>query len=185
MVVPPMVHLCLPKADGRCGRAVEADLKWLRWVSNWGTRWRDQAGRYLLRENAVRGYEIPAEKNPRRPIATQDRYEAIRAVSDLVTMGVHWNGQRNRQRSYLSELLAIANGTARRISAICQLRYIDLRLATSRTTPHGAIRWPEDTDKEGQEWEAPITAEVRTALDRILSERPGIEPLISSPPLWI
>jgi hypothetical protein len=29
-------------------RTVEADLKWLRWVLNWGARWRDGNGRYLL-----------------------------------------------------------------------------------------------------------------------------------------
>lgn len=33
---------------------------------------------HLMRENPVRGYDIPSEKNPRRPIATTDRYEAIR-----------------------------------------------------------------------------------------------------------
>ncbi len=155
-------------------RAVEADLKWLRWALNWGTRWRDQTGRYLMRENAVRGYEIPSEKNPRRPIASEDRYQAIRAVGDRVMMEVRWDGRRRQQRSYLSELLVIANGTARRISAICNLRYGDLRLSPSAGAPHGAVRWPEDTDKEGRESIAPITPAVRAALDRILSERPGI-----------
>ena len=155
-------------------RAVEADLKWLRWVLNWGTRWRDHEGHYLLRENAVRGYEIPSEKNPRRPVATEDRYHALRAVSDQVPMEVRWDGHRRIQRSYLSELLVLANGTARRISAICQVRYEDLRLSASPGAPHGAIRWPEDTDKEGREWVAPITPEVRAALDRALAERPGI-----------
>jgi len=93
-------------------RAVEADLKWLRWTLNWGTRWSDQAGRYLPRENAVCGYGILSERT---------------------------------------------------------------RVALSRVkTTHGAIRSPEDTDKEGREWTAPITLAVRAALDRVLSERPGI-----------
>lgn len=34
----------------------------------------------------------------------------------------------HEQRSYLSELLDLAYATGRRISAICQLRYDDLRL---------------------------------------------------------
>jgi hypothetical protein len=71
-------------------RAVEGDLQWLKWTLAWGTRWRDREGRYVLRENAVRGYEIPTEKNPRRPVATEDRYEAVRAVSDAVPMDVRW-----------------------------------------------------------------------------------------------
>jgi integrase len=68
-------------------------------------------------------------------------------------------------------LLDIAQGTGRRISAIRQLRYEDLRLDIK---PFGAIRWPEDTDKTGRETVAPITAEVRAAVDRVVVERPGI-----------
>ena len=152
-------------------RAVEADLKWLKWVLNWGTKWRDRRGCYVLRENPVRGYEIPTEKNPRRPVATQDRYEAVRAVSDTVPMDVRWGDLPERRRSYLSELLGLANGTGRRLSAICQLTYADLRFDEG---PYGSIRWPADTDKTGRETVVPIGPDVRTALDRVLRERPGI-----------
>ncbi len=152
-------------------RTVEADLKWLRWALNWGTNWRDQTGRYLLRENAVRGYDIPTELNPRRPVATQDRYQSIRAVSDSITMEVRWSGERQRQRSYLSEILDIANGTGRRVSAVLRLRYEDLQLDAK---PFGAIRWPAETDKVGKESVVPISPVVRSAIDRVLAERPGI-----------
>src|SRR6266851_8956040 len=128
-------------------RTVHADCKWLRHVLSWGTKWRDPNGRYLLRENPARGYEAPTEKNPRRPVATTDRYRAIRAVSDGVVMDVRWDGHRRKQRSYLSELLDIAHGTGRRVSAICALRYEDLELEKADGRPQGAIRWPEDTDK--------------------------------------
>ena len=47
----------------------------------------------------------------------------------------------------------------------------DLRLDAK---PHGAIRWPAATDKQGRETTAPISPKVRTALDRILQDRPGI-----------
>jgi integrase len=153
-------------------RAVEADCLWLRQVLNWATKWRDGTnGPYLLRENPVRGYDVPAEKNPRRPVATTDRFENLRAVSDQVIMEVRWDGHRRQQRSYLSELLEIAHGTGRRINAICQLRFEDLRLDVK---PFGAIRWPGDTDKMGRETLAPITQQVRTAINRILAERPGV-----------
>jgi integrase len=152
-------------------RRVEIDLKWLKYVLAWGTTWRDARGRYLLRENCVRGYEIPTEKNPQRPVATQDRYEATRAVSDQVTMRLARNGKITEQRSYLSEVLDVVNGTGRRLSAVCKLRYSDLRLDYP---PYGAIHWPALTDKMGHEAFIPMDAGVRAAIDRVLRERPGI-----------
>jgi len=62
-------------------------------------------------------------------------------------MQTRW-GVRKEERSYLSELLDIANGTGRRLSAICKLTYEDLRLDEG---PHGSIRWPAGTDKSGRE----------------------------------
>ena len=152
-------------------RTVAADCLWLRHVLNWGTKWRGPSGRYLLRENSVRGYEVPKEKNPRRPVASTDRYEQIRKMSDQVMMEIRWNGHREPRRSYLSELLDIASGTGRRITAVCSLRYEDLRLGGS---PRGSIRWPADTDKTGRETVTPVNAVVRAALDRVITERPGI-----------
>jgi integrase len=133
-----------------------------------------------MAENPVRGYQAPRERNPRRPTATQDRYEAVRAVSDLIETEIQWGGVRARRRSYLSELLEIVNGTGRRLSPICALTYQDLRL---RDGPHGAIRWPAATDKTGHESTILISPAVRRALDRVLIERPGSgpAPLFPSP----
>ncbi len=86
-------------------------------------------------------------------------------------MQTSWDSHRERCRSYLSELLDIVDGTGRRISAVCQLRYEDLRLDVG---PYGAIRWPAHTDKQGKEWEVPISPQVRAAIDRVLAERPGL-----------
>jgi hypothetical protein len=94
-------------------RTVEKECLWLKWVFNWASKWRTPQGHYLMRENPVRGYEIPTEKNPKRPVASQDRYEITRAVSDQITMEIRWNGKRETQRSYLSEILDIVNGTGR------------------------------------------------------------------------
>lgn len=152
-------------------RAVAYDLQWLRGIILWATTWQDREGRYLMRENPARGFKIPSEKNVKRPVATQDRFEETRAKSDQVSMTVWRNGCRHETRSCLSELLDLANGTGRRISAICQLQYVDLQFSEG---PHGSIRWPEDTDKAGKEWLTPINATVRKALDRIKAERLGI-----------
>ena len=152
-------------------RSVEEDLKWLRWVLNWGTRWRTEGGQYLMRENPVRGFDIPTEKNPRRATATEDRYLATRAKSDQVAMAVRWDGKPKTVRSHLSEVLDMLHGTGRRLSAVLQLRYQDLALQEG---PHGAIRWPAETDKTGRETLVPIGPDVRAAVDRVLRERPGI-----------
>lgn len=119
----------------------------------------------------ARAARLPEEKNPRRPVATQDRYEAIRRVSDRVAMEVRVDGTRRPMRSYFAEILDLVNGTGRRISAVLALRYEDLRLDAG---PRGAIRWPADTDKMGKEWVTPISARVRAALERVLRGRPGV-----------
>jgi hypothetical protein len=140
-------------------RTVAADLEWLKSVLIWATHERDTQGRYLLRENPVRdgkGYPIPEEPNPRRPVASQDRLEALLTVA----AGVH---------PYLPDVLAIGNGTGRRIRATLALRGEDLRLTRTKTAPHGGIQWPGETDKEGKAWAAPVNAAVRSALERRLA----------------
>lgn len=131
----------------------------------------------------MRGFKTPSELNPRRPVASQDRFESLRAESDRVTMEIRWHGRREPVRSYLSEILDIVNGTGRRISAVCKLRYGDLRLERTSVAPHGAIRWPAATDKMGFETMLPVNPEVRTALDRVVAERPGLgsAPIFPSP----
>jgi integrase len=160
-------------------RTVEADCQWLRWAFNWATRWRAEGGALLMRENPLRGFEPPRERNPRRPVATEDRFVAIRRVAHVVRMEVRWD-KRVRCPSHLPELLDVVNGTGRRISAVCSLTYGDLRLGEG---PHGAIRWPASTDKMGHESTVLVGPEVRAALERILSERPGRgpQPLFPSP----
>ena len=59
-------------------RPVEEDCNWLRQVFGWATKWTTGAGVYLMRENPARGFRAPREENPLRPVASQDRYEAIR-----------------------------------------------------------------------------------------------------------
>jgi hypothetical protein len=56
-------------------------------VFAWAVTWED-GDAYLMRSNPVRGYGIPTEKNPRRPVASHDRYLEIRAKSDEVTIKV-------------------------------------------------------------------------------------------------
>ena len=162
-------------------RSVEGNLSWLSRVFRWASRWRTIQGTYLMRENPVRGFETPKEKNPLRPVATQDRFEAVRAAAEGMQMEVRWFGKRRRQRSHLPELLDLANATGRRIGAICALLYEDLVLNDG--TPHGSIRWRADTDKQGRESTIPMDPQARRAIDRVLSDRPGLgrAPLFPKP----
>ncbi len=116
-----------------------------------GTRWREHAG-YMLRENVTRGFPMPPDPNPRRPVASGDRYEALRAVSDDVLMELRPGGRRLRQRSYPSELLDIANGTGRRLSAICAFRYEDLRLREGLMEPLRSHSSRRECDFDPASW---------------------------------
>lgn len=166
--VPEPVKPEDPKRRPVRARTVEADCEWLLKVCNWATEWEDRyTGKALLREHPLNRSRfraaVPHEQNPRRPVATQDRLEAIMAKAAVA-------------HPFLPSLLAIVNGTARRISAVLRLRYEDLRLAKTKGAPHGAIAWPGETDKMGKAWAAPISEAVRQALDVLLAERPGIGP---------
>ena len=158
----------VPVRDG----TVFADLSWLQTVCAWAARWRTgEDGTYLLRENPVRGFDAPRERNPRRPLATEARFQKILAVAPRLRIAVHWGEKPESVPTYLPSLLILANGTGRRISAICSLKFADLRPSLG---PHGSIRWPADTDKMGLESVVPVTREVREVLDRIQRERPGM-----------
>lgn len=154
-------------------RTVGSDQEWLRGVILWAMKRKIGAGKRLMSENplTVDGFKIMAERNPRRPVATTDRYEKTRAVSDQIMMDIRVNGRRFTTRSYLSELLDIINGTGRRLGSILQLRFNDLRLDVG---PHGSIHWRWEADKKDKEWNVPINSTVRAAINRITRERPAI-----------
>lgn len=150
---------------------IAADLTFLRTAINWAVRWRISDSAYLMSENPARGFPIPSERNPRRPVVTEDRFQKVLAVAPQVTMVVGRGEDRQVTQSYLASILALINGTGRRVSAVLALRYHDLKLGEG---PHGCILWPADTDKMKREWLVPISSEVRSAINAILSERPGI-----------
>lgn len=165
-------------------RTVERDLRFLLAVLNWGTDWRTEDG-YLLSENVCRGYPVPQEKNPSRPVATDARVAAVRKAAPELTMDVTWGETREAVPSHLPAIFDLAVETGRRLSAILALTYSDLRLDTG---PHGAIRWPAETDKQGRESTVPVSPRARQALDRHTArmrrlDLPGIgdAPLFPSP----
>ncbi len=149
-------------------RTIERDMDWLVQVLNWAVRFREQNGRYLLTDNPLRGFDIPSELNPRRPIVTRD----------WMTKVIEAAGP-----SPLRAMLVIADEHGRRLSAIRQLQGSDIQLGRTETWPHGAIRWRHQSDKLRKDWRVPMSERLRREVDRHLAAYPvlGDAPLFPSP----
>ena len=72
-----------PVRDG----TIAADLHFLRGVLHFGCKWRE-GDRYLVREDVTRGFEIPRERNIRRPVVNVERFAALRAAAEKVRVRV-------------------------------------------------------------------------------------------------
>ncbi len=136
-----------------------ADLKTLSRMLRWG------AANGHIRSNGLEGFKTPMNRNPRRPVMTVDRYNALLKVEDQVRTKYQWNGARKPTfgPSYLGVLLVLAWNTGRRINAILQLREADF---FPDRGPHGSMRWRADADKMKQESIVPLNEEARAAIDK-------------------
>jgi hypothetical protein len=167
-------------------RTIEQDQRFLAAVFTWACSWQQNGARLMsFDKNPLtdrRTFPFESEKNPRRGVATENRYERTRAVTDQIRTG-RWvidpadpGGKKMfvSRPSQLSEILDLAHHTGRRVSAILVLTFADLRLQRSTEAPHGCIHWTQDSDKMNREWLTPISIEVRAVLESILRERPAI-----------
>lgn len=117
----------------------------------------------LLTIHPLTRYAIPRNANPRRPVATYERYLAIREHADAV----------DRQRLF-GVFLDLEEGLGWRVTAICELRASEVDLTMTEARPYGRLRKRAETDKMGiQQW-IPIVRR---------SERPCYSPLSATPPL--
>ena len=168
-----------PVAPGTVNLGLDA----ITMVLNWACRWRIH-GYPLLKWNPAWKLRRLDDANVKRSVWTQERFERLMVTAEAQTMVAEWSGRRERARSYLADVLAIAEATGRRIGAIRQLRYQDLHLdPDGQRAPHGTIRWPADSDKTGKEWLTPISLQLQRRLRALVRERPGIGavPLFPSP----
>ncbi|KKM87383.1 hypothetical protein LCGC14_1269350, partial [marine sediment metagenome] len=83
----------------------------------------------------------------------------------------------------LQAMLVIADETGRRLSAIRQLQGSDIQFGRTDAWPHGAIRWRYHSDKVNKDWLVPMSARLRTEIDRHLAANPvlGEAPLFPAP----
>lgn len=163
---------------------VRQNLNWLGALFRWARGYKVK-GRPLLGVDPFYGLTLPREKNVRRPVASEARYQQSLAQAATVD-----------PTGRLACLLALTRYTGRRINAICQLRASDVLLSADAVTralaargqdptlasymPHGAIVWRPETDKIGYEDVAPISSPARTALEAYL----GAQPRIGDAPLF-
>jgi integrase len=130
-------------------RTVQADLVFLRTMLNWATTVK-QDGAWLLEDNPLRGVRIPREPNPRRPVATFERFQAVRQAAQQLAAATPNSRERDKW-TRLELALVLAEGTGRRIGSIRQLRWNDLRLEENPS-----IRWRAEFDKKRREQVVPL-----------------------------
>jgi integrase len=136
--------------DGDTSQAVrartpEVELRILKTMLRWATTVRVRGGQRLLPANPLAGVRGERESDPRRPVATWQRFEKIRtAMQELAE-------QTGNQRWVRMELaLVLAEATGRRIGSIRQLAWPDFDFTVA------TIRWRAETDKKRKEWVVPM-----------------------------
>jgi integrase len=145
-------------------RTVHADLVFLRTILIWATTVKLPDGEWLLPENPLRGVRLQREQNPRRPVATYDRFERVRLAIRQLAAAATSAGEGERW-TRLELALVLAEGTGRRIGAIRRLRWCDI----SYDPP--TIHWRAEFDKRHREQLVPIpdslAAEIRATRARL------------------
>jgi integrase len=130
-------------------RTVEADLKLLHSMLKWATTVRVRKGVRLLDHNPLEGVRRPREKNPRRPVATLERFEKTRKAIQCLAAEADDDTER-RKWLRLELALVLAEATGRRLGSIRQLAWSDIDM----TRP--AIHWAAENDKKGKESVVPV-----------------------------
>jgi integrase len=190
------------RSDGVGNRTIQRSFGWLRSVCDWAVTARVHGRRVLTEDPTVEfKRRIPIEKNSNRPIADEERTETLRqlfhdaqhlrhrvangdelsdeetAVHNALQMRVTRHGRRERRANYLPEVLEIIIESGRRISAVRQLRFEDLRLdPLPATAPWGKIQFAGEVDKEGKAWAWPMTPEALAAVEDALVKRDEVGP---------
>ena len=175
-------------ATGVRDGTIDGDFRWLRSVFNFARHRKVDGGRRFLLVDPLddlqrwpkeKNSPWPKEKNKLRPIASHERYTRTQEHTDTVD-----------SEGRLRCILALARLSGRRESAICGLRANDVLrddAAVSKELaeagmdegiaghmPHGAIRWSDETDKEGFLFIAPLSESARAEIDRYLSKNPRV-----------
>jgi integrase len=130
-------------------RSAESDLILLYAMLRWATTVRTPDGKRWLQDHPLAGIPRPREQNPRRPVATFERFQKTRKM--MRQLAARATDDIERTRWVKMELaLVIAEATGRRLGSIRQLRWDDIDF--KRQT----IRWRAEADKKRKEWIVPV-----------------------------
>jgi integrase len=131
-------------AIGVRNRVIEQDLRFLLAVCNWAERVRLD-GRPLLERNPFKGLPVPTERNPDRPIVSDEELSKLRQAAKQLGPEVEL-------------YLTLVQETGHRCSAVGLLRWSDIDLES------GQIAWREDRGNKGFEHTAPLSETATEAL---------------------
>lgn len=131
-------------------RSAEADLVLLHQMLRWATTVRVD-GKRLLESHPLAGVRRVREQNPKRPVATWERYQSTRAAMRRLSGEAEDNVDRVRWLK-LELALVLAEATGRRLGSIRQLQWEDVDWTA------GTIQWRADADKKRREATVPVPA---------------------------
>jgi integrase len=131
-------------------RSPEVELRILRTMLRWAATIRVRDGQRLLSTNPLSGLHGSREKNPKRPVASWERFQATRkAMRELAEKNVD-NPARHQKWRRMEFALVLAEATGRRLGAIRHLVWPDFDFDAA------TIRWRAESDKKGKEWNVPM-----------------------------
>ena len=139
-------------------RSAQADIEVLRAILRWATTYRVREGLRLLDRNPFDGVRLPSRgTNPRRPVATHERFvETRRAIGRLRSEAE--SDLELRKWLKLELALVLAEATGRRLGSFRQLRWNDIDFKTD------TILWRAEADKKRKEWRVPMPQALRDEL---------------------
>lgn len=138
-------------------RSVQMDIQLLHTMLKWALTVRVNGGRRLLDHHPLAGVKRLREVNPKRPVATAERFEKTRKAAQLLAENAVTDAGRAKWIK-LELALVLAEATGRRLGSIRQLRWDDVDFK------QGTIRWRAATDKKGKEWKIPMPPSLKQEL---------------------
>src|SRR5687767_12453801 len=138
-------------------RTVQGDVDLLHAMLRWACTVRIGRGARLLDRNPLDGARRPRRENPRRPVASWQRFERTRAAIVELTDAAKNDAERKKWLR-LEMALVLVEATGRRVGSVRQLQWADLDF--ERDT----VRWRAEADKKRKDWEVPLTPALREEL---------------------
>lgn len=131
-------------------RSAEVETKLLHSMLRWATTLRVGKGQRLLADNPLHGVKNVREDNPRRPVATWERFTKTREAARQLGEREDVTPAERMKWLQLELCLVLAEATGRRLGSIRQLRWDDWDFERS------TIRWRGEADKKGRDAVIPV-----------------------------